>query len=344
MDSTRHIERIDALWSELTLEHVLSSEHCGSDDDRDTKNDGEEHLSLSGAVRRCRVCIDVDTSFRALNDCVVLGCHRSGVHSRERHVLPLLYSILRSDHVDLSGLLFYEAHIAGLADSNPRAPTVLMRQGWLIRPLQALFDAYCVRQRRDIVDCVRRVIELERCADRLDLSFVNCGGTGNVVSLCQRPETGVVTDVAIGSGLMFPHLFDCYSALREVALTPALCFALPIARVSPAYVVCQGGGFIASGPPSSDKEPLPFILPRGVPPTRVTAFADEGYGEVQTPLCVANTHAFDVGNPLFFRPSKAGEIAERFNDYIVIARSMDDGKWIVKRFVKTYRGFGHAFY
>lgn len=42
-----------------------------------------------------------------------------------------------------------------------------------------------------------------------------------------------------------------------------------------------------------------------------------------------------LGQPVFFRPAKAGEIAERFNEYLV-----KQGDKIVDR-VHTYRGLGN---
>ncbi len=66
----------------------------------------------------------------------------------------------------------------------------------------------------------------------------------------------------------------------------------------------------------------------------------EAFGEVQTPLLVppALRGRLQPGDPVFFRPAKAGEIAERFNEYL-----LKRGTEIVGR-AKTYRGLGHCFY
>jgi D-serine deaminase-like pyridoxal phosphate-dependent protein len=47
-----------------------------------------------------------------------------------------------------------------------------------------------------------------------------------------------------------------------------------------------------------------------------------------------------VGDPVLMRPAKAGEIAERFDEYLVVDLKNNN---IVKR-VKTYRGMGLTFY
>ena len=65
---------------------------------------------------------------------------------------------------------------------------------------------------------------------------------------------------------------------------------------------------------------------------------NEGFGEVQTPVINKGKESINPGDPLFFRPAKAGEIAEHFNQYILVR----DGK-IVDR-VPTYRGLGQCFY
>jgi D-serine deaminase-like pyridoxal phosphate-dependent protein len=66
----------------------------------------------------------------------------------------------------------------------------------------------------------------------------------------------------------------------------------------------------------------------------------EAFGEVQTPLIVpADLRGrLQPGDPVFFRPAKAGEIAERFNEYL-----LKQGGRIVGR-AQTYRGLGHCFY
>ena len=85
-----------------------------------------------------------------------------------------------------------------------------------------------------------------------------------------------VTEVAAGSGLYGPTLFDAYRAWRP---TPAALFALsggPPARARIATVL--GGGWIASGPAGASRLPTPYL------PAGLRFRGDEGAGEVQTPL------------------------------------------------------------
>jgi D-serine deaminase-like pyridoxal phosphate-dependent protein len=49
-----------------------------------------------------------------------------------------------------------------------------------------------------------------------------------------------------------------------------------------------------------------------------------------------------VGDAVFFRPAKAGEIAERFNVYHLIEYDSNAGTTL--RTVPTYRGLGGNFY
>jgi D-serine deaminase-like pyridoxal phosphate-dependent protein len=63
----------------------------------------------------------------------------------------------------------------------------------------------------------------------------------------------------------------------------------------------------------------------------------EGTGEVQTPLLVPPGVDLDLGDPVFFRHTKAGELAEHFTEYLLLR-----GDRVVDR-VPTYRGLGRAF-
>ena len=63
----------------------------------------------------------------------------------------------------------------------------------------------------------------------------------------------------------------------------------------------------------------------------------EGAGEVQTPVRYAGPAALRLGDPIFMRHSKAGELCERFNELALVA----DGK--IAGAAPTYRGQGMAF-
>ena len=59
---------------------------------------------------------------------------------------------------------------------------------------------------------------------------------------------------------------------------------------------------------------------------------------VQTPLQLPAGVTLHVGDPVFLRPAKAGEIAERFDEYLLVQR----GKLVTR--AKTYRGMHCTFH
>ena len=138
-----------------------------------------------------------------------------------------------------------------------------------------------------------------------------------------------VTEVTVGSGLYSSSLFDSYSNFQH---QPAAAFAVEIVRQPKENIyTCHGGGYIASGAVGVDKQPLPY-LPEGF-----ELMAQEGTGEVQTPIVNKSTEKIGLGDPVYFRHSKAGELCERFNNLIFIA----NGEIIDT--VPTYRGEGMCF-
>jgi D-serine deaminase-like pyridoxal phosphate-dependent protein len=265
-------------------------------------------------LRPLRVCLEADMSWRPLG--LHLGAHRSPIRSIgdfER----LLEGVLRSAHLKLAGILAYEAQIAGLTDDNPFTP--------LSNPLKKLVK-WC--SRRSVAKARAEIAGLLRARD-VGLEFFNGGGTGSIQTTSMED---CITEVAAGSGFLQSHLFDYYGANQNRA---AFCFALQVTRVpQPDMVTCQSGGFIASGEIATDKAPLPF-LPRGLKPV-----GNEGFGEVQTPLRVPKElrGTLRPGDPVFFRPAKAGEIAEHFDEYLLTQSNRIVGR------ARTYRGMGHCFY
>ncbi|MFP3471657.1 amino acid deaminase/aldolase, partial [Micrococcus sp. SIMBA_144] len=64
---------------------------------------------------------------------------------------------------------------------------------------------------------------------------------------------GTLTELAAGSGLFSPGLFDGYTHFRH---RPAAYFVTPVVRrPAPGWVTVFKGGFIASGVPGSDRLP-----------------------------------------------------------------------------------------
>ena len=172
-----------------------------------------------------------------------------------------------------------------------------------------------------------------RAADALrsngeHLALVNGDGTG---SIDESLRDSSLTEVAVGSGFLCSHLFDGYIGLE---LEPAEFFALEVARIPDAdHITCSGGGYVASGWPSTDRLPIP-VLPSGL-----EWLEREGAGEVQSPLAVRNAERRPrVGDPILFRPTKAGEIAERFAEYALVRK----GEIVARE--PTYRGEGRCFF
>jgi D-serine deaminase-like pyridoxal phosphate-dependent protein len=92
-----------------------------------------------------------------------------------------------------------------------------------------------------------------------------------------------------------------------------------------------GGGYPASGPAGRDR------LPRPVVPPGLRLDRQEGTGEVQTPLLGPAAAALRIGERVWMRHAKAGELCERF-DVLHLVRG--DRRVAT---VPTYRGEGRTF-
>jgi D-serine deaminase-like pyridoxal phosphate-dependent protein len=272
----------------------------------------ESAIAAAGTSAPIRVAIELDTSYHLLGGRIKIGPKRSPIRTPEAAV-ALAREINARQRVELVGMMAYEGHIAGVGDAQPRKPFTNLA----IRAMQRA-SAREIRERRaEVVDAVLSVADLE---------FVNGGGTGSISSTAAEPA---VTEVAAGSGFYAPVLFDHYRSLR---FQPAAMFALPIVRKpGEGLATALGGGYLASGPGGKDRLPEPFL------PTGLKLDPLEGAGEVQTPLIGAAADELTVGDRVYFRHVKAGELCERFNSLYLIARGT-----IVDE-VKTYRGEGQAF-
>ncbi|HET9423644.1 MAG TPA: amino acid deaminase/aldolase [Nocardioides sp.] len=286
--------------------------HTGSRENITVMVDCPEHLDAIEAAGGgpVKVCIDVDAGWRL--GLMAIGAKRSPLHD-VTHVTNLASAVVARRGLVLDGLMAYEAQIAGVGDAPPGKP--LLR---LALPLvQALSARELARRRAAIVDAVREIASLR---------FVNGGGTGSIERTAAEPA---VTEVAAGSGLYGPTLFDTYRAFKP---RPAALFALPVVRKpSSKLATALGGGYPASGPAGRDRLPRPFL------PTGLRLDAREGAGEVQTPLAGKAAAGLRVGDRVWFRHAKAGELCERF-DVVHLVR----GEQIVDT-VPTYRGEGKTF-
>jgi D-serine deaminase-like pyridoxal phosphate-dependent protein len=158
------------------------------------------------------------------------------------------------------------------------------------------------------------------------LRFVNAGGTGSLSSSRQEEW---VTELTAGSGFYSPTLFDHYRSFR---FEPAAGFAVEIVRQPRKDIVtCLGGGYTASGAADRTKLPKPYL------PAGLELFPMEGAGEVQTPLLNRGKSPIGLGDPVFFRHAKAGELCERFDTLHVVSNGAIVGEY------STYRGMGETF-
>ncbi len=267
--------------------------------------------AMAGVDAPFRVVLDVDMSLRVAG--VHMGVRRSPLRD-VGEVAQLLQRVTELPHVTPIGLMGYEAQVAGLGDRNPFKPLMNPVYRWV--------------RSRSVREVARRRAELAAAfeAAGLSLELFNGGGTG---SLDSTPAEAHLTEVTMGSGLLCSHLFDYYSGVR---FEPACFFALRVSRSSdPGFVTCLGGGYVASGEPGWDKVPLPHS------PPGLKLLGAEGCGEVQTPLKVPPGVELGPGDVVLFRHAKAGELAERFDRYVLVSRSE-----IVDR-VPTYRGSGWCF-
>ncbi|WP_349879387.1 amino acid deaminase/aldolase [Micromonospora sp. HUAS YX12] len=259
-----------------------------------------------------RICLDLDASWRPLGGRVHVGVRRSPVHSATA-AGALAAAVAGRPGFRLAGLMSYEAQIAGLGDAPPGQAVL----GSAIRVAQRGSYRELLARRSSAVTAVR---------EHADLEFVNGGGTGSVAATSADPA---VTEVTAGSGLYGPTLFDAYRAWRP---TPAAFFACAVVRrPAPGLATVLGGGWIASGPAADSRLPRPW-LPEGL-----RLLGAEGAGEVQTPLAGEAADGLRVGDRVWFRHAKAGELCEHVNEVHLV-----EGDAVVAT-VPTYRGEGHAF-
>lgn len=256
-----------------------------------------------------RVCLELDASWthRLLGH---LGTWRSPVFT-PAEARTLAEQIVARPGFSLVGMMAYEGQIAGLINDSAGA------RGSMVRWVQKSSMLELSTRRGAAVAAVRELADLE---------FVNGGGTGSLESTSAEDA---VTEIAAGSGLFGPHLFDHY---RHFHPAPAASFALSVGRKPTARMATLlGGGWVASGPPAPDRLPL-VVWPEG---TRMVA--REMAGEVQTPITGAAAARLRVGDRVWLRHTKAGELSEHLDRFSVV-----DGDGIVDS-LPTYRGEGQAF-
>jgi D-serine deaminase-like pyridoxal phosphate-dependent protein len=267
-----------------------------------------DSVRSSHAVR-VRVALDIDAGLRWGGQHI--GPRRSPVHDVE-DVVRLARAISERAGFALVGVMTYEGQVAGVPDAVPsqRARSLVVRR------LKAASMAQLAERRRVIA---------ERLAELVELEFWNAGGSGSVEATAADQT---VTEIAAGSGLLVPGLFDHYQSFVP---RPASFYALPVTRKpSPTMATVHGGGFIASGAVGADRAPLPWAPP-GLHLTSL-----EGAGEVQTPVTGHPAALLRIGDLVWFRHAKSGELFEHTDSVRLLS-----GEQFVDQ-VPTYRGCGHV--
>ncbi|MET0806561.1 MAG: alanine racemase [Lacisediminihabitans sp.] len=257
-----------------------------------------------------RVCLEFDASWnsRLLGH---VGTWRSPV-TTPAEARELAEQIVGRPGFALVGTMAYEGQVAGLIN-DPANPAMGAVTRWI--------------QRQSIAELAdRRATVVASLRELADLEFVNGGGTGSLESTSAE---AAVTEIAAGSGLFGPHLFDHYTHFSPA---PAAAFALSVVRKPrPEIATLLGGGWVASGPPDASRLPL-VAWPRD---TKLVA--REMAGEVQTPLTGPGAAALQIGDTVWLRHTKAGELSEHLNGFAIV----DGGRLIGAEL--TYRGEGKVF-
>jgi D-serine deaminase-like pyridoxal phosphate-dependent protein len=299
---------------------------CSSGAEVTVMVDCREHLDQIERARRAAgdaagavgVCLDVDAGWLAAAGRLRVGARRSPVRTPDQ-ARALAREVLSRGGIELRGIMAYEAQIAGVGDDPPGRPL----RARAIRAMQARSGAELATRRAAVVAAVEA--ELEQ-AGAPSLRFVNGGGSG---SLQSTTEEAAVGELAAGSGLYGPTLFDAY---RAFAPRPAAMFALPVVRrPGRGVVTVLGGGYPASGPADGARLPRPYL------PAGLKLDSQEGAGEVQTPLLGHAADRLALGERVYMRHAKAGELCERFDRLHLLA-----GEEIVGE-APTYRGEGQCF-
>ena len=192
----------------------------------------------------------------------------------------------------------YEGHIAGVGDRPPGKRL----QGRVI-------ECAAARARRArSASAARR--SSRRCREVAELEFVNGGGTGSLARTTASEDA--VTELAAGSGFFAPTLFDAYSAFR---LRPAAMFAMPVVRKPVAVDRDRARRRLPRlGRRRAEPRPLP-------PPARRPAprpLRGRGRG-ADAAARRSRARACAIGDRVYFRHAKAGELCERFDSLHLVS-------------------------
>jgi len=291
--------------------------------------DRPEHVELLNAVAKehatsVDICLDINMSMPLPK--LYFGTKRSALITK-KDVKALLKVIKKSPQAKLTSVMGYEAQIAGLAEHVPGKALLTPA----IRLLKQRSKKQVSRRRSSIVTWLQK---------QYDIELVNGGGSGSMEFTASQPE---ITEITVGSAYYKPAYFDHMDSME--GFKPAVGFVLPVTRQPEKGVItCHSGGFIASGAVGADKAPV-VHYPRGL-----SILADEGFGEVQTPMAINKPATITIGDYVWCRHAKAGELCEHFNELVCYRQAakalVTDDTSAKKEFdtMMTYRGAGQCFH
>ena len=259
------------------------------------------------------MCIELDTSFWAAGGRLKVGAKRSPVRTPEQ-ARALAREIVGRPGFELAGLMGYEAHIAGLGDR----PLGKRLEAPVIRAIKRRSAAEIAERRAAVVAAVREVAPLP---------LVNGGGTGSIHTTVREEA---VTEVTAGSGFYAPTLFDRYD---DFSLQPG--GDVRPARGAPAQP--RRGHAAGRRLPGVGGRCRPTDCPSRTCRPACGSTRARAPGEVQTPVTGAPAADLRVGQRVYLRHAKAGELCERFNSLHLVS-----GGRIVDE-VPTYRGEGRCY-
>jgi D-serine deaminase-like pyridoxal phosphate-dependent protein len=326
--------------------------------------DSVEQLDLiegaaPASARPLRVCIELDVGWWSLGGRIKIGAKRSPVRTPEQ-AQALARAIAARPRFGLAALMGYEAHIAGLGDR----PLGKHLQEPLIRLVKRRSAAEIAERRAAVVAAVSEVAPVP---------IVNGGGTGSI-HLTRRER--VITEITAGSGFYAPTLFDRYADFRltpaamfalPVVRRPGGGVATLLGGGYPASGVAgkdrlpqpylprglrldplEGAGevqtpVVREGPGLARTGAMPSVVREGPGLARTGAMPSvvrEGPGLARTgamPSVVAAAAGLRVGDNVYLRHAKAGELCERFTSLYLVS-----GGQILDE-VPTYRGEGRCY-
>ncbi len=259
-----------------------------------------------------KVCLDLDASLEVAGGRVHLGPWRSPTRTPDQ-AAALARAIVDRPGFELDGLMSYEGQIAGLGDDQDGS-----------RVRRAAVRAMQRRSGAELAD--RRAEVVARCARSR-----RCGSsTAAAPAASSRPR---------------PSRSSPRSAPGPASTDPASSTTTatsgrgrPPSSSSRSYVAPRR----ASPPPSAAggsrrDRPGTDRLPTIARPAGLRFNPQEGAGEVQTPLLGAAAADLRLGDQVWMRHSKAGELCERVNELTWSPATRSSTS------CATYRGEGHAF-